>query len=340
MRDSGYTAIGAGKVVAHLIEQNWFSKEQVYAEELRSQLAEALPGSVSAMMRAAGFSNEKDFFKAVEAGKIMATDVMPKFADELKKIARTNGALQATTQKTNAQMQRFFNQLTYAKDEIFQNGMDDGLGNIFRDLSIVLSDLKPIFKVIGGLFKGFASVVGGAIRLITTPLAILGDALENLGLNSPMMMSVIGGGGALMLLAGRIKWVASAVFGLNIALMAVLRNMAKLVALPLLVEDMYSMYKGRDSLTGRAINSVGGMFGQQNVVQQALAAGNPMSKIGSGFGSYWNNANPWGLLYNGLFGDSKVTVEVKGDEAAKFIQATVDKSNQARTAVTQTETSQ
>lgn len=293
------------------------------------------------MMRAAGYNDTKTFFKAVEAGKIMANDVLPKFGKELQKMAKEGGALDAVMGKTQANFSRFMNTVTESKLALYDNGMDQGLSNLFADLAITLNDLKPIFKVIGGLFKGFASVIGGAIRLITTPLAILGDALENLGLNSPMMMSVIGGGGALMLLAGRIKWVASAVFGLNIALLAVLRNMAKLVALPLLVEDMYSMYKGRDSLTGRAVNSVGGMFGQQNLVQQALAAGNPMSKIGSGFSSYWNNANPWGLLYNGMFGsDTKVTVEVKGDEAAKFIQATVDKTNQSKTATTQTELSQ
>lgn len=335
MRDSGYTTIDAGKVVAHLIEQNWFSKEQVYAEELRSQLAEALPGSVSAMMRAAGFSNEKDFFKAVEAGKIMATDVMPKFADELKKIARTNGALQATTQKTNAQMQRFFNQLTYAKDEIFQNGMDDGLSYMFNSLSIVLKDMRPILNAIAGAFQGFVSVLSGGLRVLLAPIGMLAEGLKAawalLGVGdkgTQQFWAIAGGAGTIALLALRFDMVRKLLKMINIELMITMSRLLLMAAPLLAIEDLYSTMQGRKTITSSVYDT---------------ARSNSLT-MNDGFLTRVSAASmkPFQLVYDAFTGKSgpTVTVEVKGDEAAKFIQATVDKSNQARTAVTQTETSQ
>ena len=109
-------------------------------------MGEALGGSVDAMMRAAGYTNMQDFFKAVEAGKLKSKDVLPKFAEEMKKMAREGGALDAVMNKTRAQMGRFFNTLTEAKDTIFQGGMDEGLGYMFGSLADSLERLAPAAK--------------------------------------------------------------------------------------------------------------------------------------------------------------------------------------------------
>ncbi len=287
------------------------------------QLAEALPGSVSAMMRAAGYKNEKDFFKAVEAGKIMASEVMPKFADELKKVANANGALGEVTKKTRAELNRFLNQLTYAKDEIFQGGMDDGLSALFGTLADTLENLKPIAKVIGALFKGVVSVLTGAFKLLITPIEIVTQSIADLwgmlgadgGVWGQKIWSLVGAGGVLALLAMRFKFIQNVIFGANATLIVMMKNLAR-IAIPLLaIEDIWGGMQGKRSATGQ-----GGAWSAEGLFGKSFAW---MDKP---IGSY--------------FGETKVVVEVRGDAAAKFITTTVEKNNQQRSAISQMETSQ
>jgi hypothetical protein len=272
------------------------------------------------MMRAAGYTSEKDFFKAVEAGKIMASEVMPKFADELKKVARTNGALEATTKKTRAEMQRFFNQLTYAKDEIFQGGMDDGLSYMFSTLSDTLENLKPVAKALGGIFKGAVSALSGAFKLLVAPIEIVVQSIAGLwgmlGLGGAgnKVWEIVGAGGILVLLASRFAFIRNAVFGVNVQLLGMLANLAR-IAIPLLViEDVWGSIQGKKSVTGQ-----GGAWSAESLFGKSFA---------------------WMDRPLNSFGETKVVVEVKGEEAAKFVTATVDKTNQQRAAINQTETSQ
>lgn len=66
------------------------SKGTVASEELRGQLAEALPGSVQAMVKAVQILHpeiknltEKGFFEMIKAGKILASEVLPETARQL-----------------------------------------------------------------------------------------------------------------------------------------------------------------------------------------------------------------------------------------------------------------
>jgi hypothetical protein len=286
------------------------------------------------MMRAAGYTSEKDFFKAVEAGKIMASEVMPKFADELKKVARTNGALEATTKKTRAEMQRFFNQLTYAKDEIFKGGMDDGLSYMFSKFSDSLETLKPLAKALGGLFKGAISVLTAAIKLAITPIEILTDVVSTLwgalgadtfGIGGKMW-AVIGAGGTLAILAAKFKVIQHVIGGANVTLLALMRNIARLALIPLAVEDAYGFAKGKDSIIGSVANATGGALG--------------FDKGGySSFGSQWQRV----LKATNPFSSPEpvnVTVTVKDGEFSRVITAAVDSKTQSTNAINQTETSQ
>lgn len=61
------------------------SKNKVMAEELRLQLAERMPVAIQAMAKAAGVTvNELDAL--MKQGKVMAADVLPKFADALNEL--------------------------------------------------------------------------------------------------------------------------------------------------------------------------------------------------------------------------------------------------------------
>jgi tape measure domain-containing protein len=305
-----------------------FSKEQVYAEELRGQLAEALPGSVAAMMRASGFTSEKDFFKAVEAGKIMASEVMPKFADELKKIARSNGALEATTKKTRAEMQRFFNQLTYAKDAIFQGGMDEGLSFMFGTFADTLESLKPLAKALGGIFKGTVSILTASLKLIITPLEIITQAVSHLfGMLAgdkaskwgEKIWAIVGAGGTLLLLATRFKFIQNLITGVNGGLLLMMRRLATIAAPLLAIEDMWAGFNGKDSYTLDAMN-----YGKSQRMGQSPAP--------EGF---------WGKVWSSQMQMLDVWVDVAfKDGSDELLAARVRNGNKGAISVTQTETSQ
>lgn len=289
------------------------------------QLGEALGGSVDAMMRAAGYSDTKTFFKAVEDGKIMANDVLPKFGKELQKMAKEGGALDAVMGKTQAQFSRFMNSLTEAKLAIYGGGMDNGLAYMFSGLSGILEDLKPVLKVVGALFKGFVTVLSTGLRLVLAPINMVIEGISELwGLlgggdrGTQFFWSVVGAGGTLMLLLSRFKMLREFVFGVNTQLLVMLGTMARIVAPLLVIEDVWTSMQG-----GRSVTGAGGSFTATSIFGE-----NSITKfLDKPLNSFFTN-------------DTNVTISVKGDEAAKFIQATVDKSNQSKNAVAQTELAQ
>ncbi len=299
-------------------------------------MGDVAPGSVDILMKAFGYTDSAAFRKRIEQGGLQLTPEKARaFAKELSNMANANGALAAVSEKTNAQMQRFFYQLTTAKDEIFKNGMDDGLGYMFKSLSIILKDMKPVFTAIAGAFQGFVSILVGGLRVLLAPIGMLAEGLKAvwalLGVGdkgTQQFWAIAGGAGTIALLALRFDMVRKLLKMINIELMIAMSRLLLMAAPLLAIEDLYSTMQGRKTIT----STVGNAF------HERTRAGGEWSASAI----FGNNAvtrfldTPMGML----FGDSKVTVEVKGDEAAKFIQATVDKSNQARTAVTQTETSQ
>ena len=70
---------------AFLALNQMMSKGVVSAEELRGQLGEALPGAFGIMAKAVGVT-EQELGKLMKDGKLLADDVLPKFARELEKV--------------------------------------------------------------------------------------------------------------------------------------------------------------------------------------------------------------------------------------------------------------
>lgn len=81
--------------------QQMISKGVVSAEELRGQMGERLPGAFSAAARAMNMT-EQELGKALETGKVMAEDLLPKLAAELMKVSDAAGSgLQAELNRLN-----------------------------------------------------------------------------------------------------------------------------------------------------------------------------------------------------------------------------------------------
>ena len=83
------------------------SKGTIQAEELRGQLGEALPGAFGIMAKAVGVT-EKELGNMMKAGELLASDVLPKFAQQLEKtygienINRIETMTSATNRLSNA----------------------------------------------------------------------------------------------------------------------------------------------------------------------------------------------------------------------------------------------
>jgi hypothetical protein len=222
------------------------------------QLAEAAPGSVEALSRAFGFGNDTGAFrKRVEQGGLqLDAEKARAFAKELSTIAKEGGALDKVTQKTNAQMQRFFNALTKGKEAVFQGGMDEGLSFLFKNLSDVIKGLTPLASSFGAAFSGMSYVVTMAIRTLISPFQALGNIFSSLGIDdqtSGMIWKLVGGGGALYLMAKGIRAISAALATMNIQLAATAAILAPVVAGILAIEDFVAWTKGKDSVTGRLV---------------------------------------------------------------------------------------
>lgn len=128
-------------------------KGQVYAEELRQQMGERLPGSFQAMARASGYGSDEAgitaFYKAVEAGEIKATEVFPQFAEELMKMANEGGALEKAMNNTAAAIGRFRTNVYLANKTLNESGYDKAVRDLMNRSSESIERSTPFWELLG-----------------------------------------------------------------------------------------------------------------------------------------------------------------------------------------------
>lgn len=272
-----------------------------------------MPGSVSAMMRAAGFTSEKDFFKAVEAGQIMANDVLPNFAKELKKVASSNGALDAVTKKTRAEFNRFINSLTMAKDVIFGNGMDEGLAYMFGEFSDTIKDNQGSLKAFGQTMKAFFVGITNVISPIIKVLGSFGTMIYNLFGNQGTYYVAMAAGTGFMLwrLGALVKMFKELKVGTDAWTVSLLRNPIILagVATGFVTEDVITGARGGDAFSSSFFNTY-----SKNALTQANEAG-WLQKLVSG---------PMHYLKEPLV--NAIKISWNQPEAEKLFTATIEKT--------------
>lgn len=135
-------------------------------------VAENLPGSVEIFAKAMGMT-EAEMFKQMEAGKVLAEDVLPKVAKEYARAAREGGALDAAMKKNRSELNRLMNALTSIKNIIYTGGFGTGLNFAFTGMSNFLESTQDVAKVLGQVLKG--ALIG-----LTLPFEILGVFLDEL----------------------------------------------------------------------------------------------------------------------------------------------------------------
>ncbi len=129
------------------------SKGTVASEELRGQLAEALPGSVQAMVKAVQKLHpeikdltEKGLFEMIKAGKILAAEVLPETARQLVELTGADKAegIDTLTKSTNRLKNEWI--------EFIRITSESDLGGFFeqsfRGATIIMSGFLDVLKQI------------------------------------------------------------------------------------------------------------------------------------------------------------------------------------------------
>ncbi|EEY6969009.1 tape measure protein [Escherichia coli] len=122
-------------------------KGQIMAEELKGQLAEAVPGMVQVFAKATGKS-EQELFDAMKKGALKSADTLQKVTQELNKQITAKGGWKAISESTQAQPGNLKNSWNTTLDSIFR-GSENGLQDFTRSLTTLLNALGGSGKSLG-----------------------------------------------------------------------------------------------------------------------------------------------------------------------------------------------
>lgn len=129
------TVMGRGtedQRLAFLALEQMLSKNTISSEELRRQLGERLPGAVSLMARAVGVTTT-ELQKLLQAGSLVSSEVLPKFA---KEVDRAFGpGLERALTRAPAALGRFSNEVEFFLSAIADSGVMDSLASGFDQLT-------------------------------------------------------------------------------------------------------------------------------------------------------------------------------------------------------------
>ncbi|EFH8022237.1 TPA: tape measure protein [Escherichia coli] len=140
-------------------------KGQVMAEELKGQLAEAVPGMVQVFAKATGKS-EQELFDAMKKGALKSADTLQKVTQELNRQITAKGGWKAISESTQAQLGNLKNSWNTTLDSIFR-GSEDGLQDFTRSLTNLLNALGGTGKTLGESFGSLMSDMSHGIDSLT-----------------------------------------------------------------------------------------------------------------------------------------------------------------------------
>ncbi|EFH6741813.1 tape measure protein [Escherichia coli] len=140
-------------------------KGQVMAEELKGQLAEAVPGMVQVFAKATG-KTEQELFDAMKKGALKSADTLQKVTQELDKQITAKGGWKAISESTQAQLGNLKNSWNTTLDSIFR-GSESGLQDFTRSLTTLLNALGGSGKTLGESFGSLMSDMSHGVDNLT-----------------------------------------------------------------------------------------------------------------------------------------------------------------------------
>lgn len=145
-----------------------FTKGKVQAEELLQMAERGVPAAIEIKKAAIeGLKmTEKQFELAQKKGELDPAKLLPIMSANLAKLAQDSGAYEKALQTSATAQQRFKNELKLLSDEILQGGLDQGLKNLFENLTDLIKVTKEGIQWLKGFKKGLDEVSGGNSGLI------------------------------------------------------------------------------------------------------------------------------------------------------------------------------
>lgn len=140
-------------------------KGQIMAEELKGQLAEAVPGMVQVFAKATG-KTEQELFDAMKKGALKSSDTLQKVTQELNKQITAKGGWKAISESTQAQLGNLKNSWNTTLDSIFR-GSENGLQDFTRSLTNLLNALGGSGKTLGESFGSLMSDMSHGVDSLT-----------------------------------------------------------------------------------------------------------------------------------------------------------------------------
>jgi len=134
---------------AFLALNQMMSKGVVSAEELRGQLGEALPGAFGIMAKALNV-NEQQLGKLMKDGKLLASEVLPKFAEALEKVYGIETIERVETLSASQ------NRLSNSWTELVRSLNDSESGGISKFFKVLTDGLSSILGLLARANKGIA----------------------------------------------------------------------------------------------------------------------------------------------------------------------------------------
>ena len=198
---------------------------------------------------------EAELFKMMEQGKILAKDILPEFAKQLRQTAHDGGALTHALDKnlSVAIGQATFN-LQQMSNAIFTGGLKDALKVVLDSFNLMAPKTKDLAFLIG-------KTLGGAVEAVTFPFVLFGAVLTDAwtlmkritGVNDEMGKSLL----------GLIAKVGGLVLGFK-ALFSIMKKVAKIAGV---IKTTSQAVGGTAAATSAATAATG------TTVSSALAGG-------------------------------------------------------------------
>lgn len=166
--------------MAMLAVEQMLNKGVVAAEELRRQLGQYIPGAFNLMARAAGMAGitlngtTKELQDAMKAGKVIAEDVLPHFAQVLRTVTASANfdSLVSSSNRLNNAWTKFVNNSEFTK--FFKKIVDFGTSS----LNYVGESAQKVFRI---LITGLSTIASFGI---TRKIGGWVKQLKEIGLNS------------------------------------------------------------------------------------------------------------------------------------------------------------
>lgn len=218
--------------------EQMLNKQQVYSEELKTQLAERMPGVISAMAEAVtGDANKTaELFKKMENGEVKSTEVMLKFSQILEQRAMAGGALQRAMQSTAAEQARFNNSWNDWVKKFGEGGFSKAMADFFGTAADTMEALN---KNAGWAAKAF--------RVLLTPVTALLRLIEKANEYIPKFAESIG------MSSGELQTMGAIVLGLIFPWTRFLTILGVVITA---LDDIVAFAEGRDSLLGQWLDSI------------------------------------------------------------------------------------